>query len=256
MSATTAMTGEPRLCDFAHASPTLVEDRDMQQRAESKFVVSVATAAALVLALHGQFAVLPAGNALVASYRSLYFDTNDLSFFHAHRRGRRVRHKVRIRHYPDRELSVLEVKTRRSERHTVKVRRPREYGDSTFGPDDLDFVRQYCGPTDDLRPQVWIAYRRVTLLGLRSPERVTFDTHLDLGRAHGHGQFRHAVVIEVKQPRLDHHSVAMQQLRIAGCRSGWMSKYCTAIALTSPDVRANHLMNRMRQLKAVGTWTH
>ncbi len=244
------------LDSFTRADASLVADRDMQQRAESKFVVSEAAAAALVLALHDDFAVLPAGDALVASYRSLYFDTNALSFFHAHRCGRRIRHKVRIRHYADRELSVLEVKTRRGEYCTAKVRCPREYGDITFGADDLAFVRQHCGPTDDLVPQAWIAYRRVTLLGVRSPERVTFDTHLDLWRVHGHGQFRHAVVIEVKQPRLNHHSVAMTLLRAAGCRPGWMSKYCTAIALTSPGVRANQLMSRMRQLKAVGTWTH
>ena len=241
---------------FSRASSSLVAERGMQQRAESKFVVSEATAAAFVLALRDDFAVLPAGDALVASYRSLYFDTDDLSFFHAHRCGRRVRHKVRIRHYPDRDLSVLEVKTRQREHSTVKVRRPREYGDNTFGADDLDFVRQHCAPTGDLVPQAWIAYRRVTLLGLRSPERVTLDMQLDVWRASGHGQFRRAVVIEVKQPRLDHHSVAMQQLRMTGCRPGWMSKYCAAIALTSPDVRANQLMNRMRQLKAAGTWTH
>ena len=228
----------------------------MQQRAESKFVVSEATAAAIVLALRDHFAVLPAGDALVARYRSLYFDTDDLAFFHAHRCGRRIRHKVRIRHYPDRALSVLEVKSRQAEHQTVKCRRGRDYGRNGFDADDLAFVREHCGPTGALKPQAWVAYRRVTLLGLASPERVTLDMHLDMWRTAGRGQLRSAVVIEVKQPRLDHHSVAMQLLRSAGCRPGWMSKYCTAIALTSPDVRANQLMNRMRQLKAVGTWTH
>ncbi len=244
------------LADFVRASASLVADRDMQQRAESKFVVSEATAAALVLALHDDFAILPAGDALVASYRSLYFDTDALSFFHAHRCGRRIRHKVRIRHYPDRELSVLEVKTRRGKHSTAKVRCPRQYGDSTFGAADLAFVRQHCGPTDDLIPQAWIAYRRVTLLGLTSPERVTIDLQLEVWRATGHGRLQRAVVIEVKQPRLDRHGAAMHTLRAAGCRPGWMSKYCTAIALTSPDVRANQLMQQMRRLKAVGTWTH
>jgi hypothetical protein len=256
MNAMTAMRWASCLCDFAHASPTLVEDRGMQQRAESKFVVSEAKAAAFVLSLRGQFAVLPAGAALVANYRSLYFDTDDLSFFHAHRCGRRVRHKVRIRHYPDRALSVTEVKTRLSERHSAKARRPREYGNSRFDADDLAFARAHCGPIDDLVPQAWVAYRRVTLLGLQSPERVTLDMQLDVWRVTGQGQLRRAIVIEVKQPRLDHRSVAMRQLRAAGCRPGWMSKYCTAIALTSPGVGANHFSSRMRHLKAVGTWTH
>lgn len=247
---------QPLLTGFVRADAALVAAREIQQRAESKFVVSEATAAAFVAALPGQFAVLPAGDALVASYRSLYFDTDDLSFFHAHRRGRRVRHKVRIRHYPDRTLSVIEVKTRRSEHHTVKVRRPRAYGDSRVTAEDLAFVREHCGPVGDLVPQAWIAYRRVTLLGLESPERVTLDMQLDVWRLTGQGQLHRAVVIEVKQPRLDRHSVAMRWLRSAGCRPGWMSKYCVAIALTSPGVRADGLGHRMRQLKAVGAWTH
>ena len=242
--------------DFSRASATLLAERDMQQRAESKFVVAEATAAAIVLELRKHFAVLPAGAALVADYRSLYFDTEDLALFHAHRCGRRIRHKVRVRHYPNRALSVLEVKSRQAAHYTVKSRRSRDYGSNGFDAGDLAFVREQCGPTGVLVPQAWVAYRRVTLLGLHSPERVTLDMHLDMWRATGHGQFRSAVVIEVKQPRLDHHSVAMQLLRAAGCHPGWMSKYCTAIAVTSPDVRTNYLMHRMRRLRTVGTWTH
>ena len=244
------------LFGFARADAGLIAERSMQRRAESKFVVSSATAAAFISALQDRFAVLPAGAALVADYRSLYFDTDDLAFFHAHRCGRRVRHKVRVRHYADRELSVLEVKSRRGEHHTVKSCRPREYGTTGLGPDDLAYVREQCGRIGALLPQAWVAYRRVTLVGLTSPERVTLDLNLDMWRASGHEQLDRAVIIEVKQPRLDHHSDAMRALRAAGSRPAWMSKYCTAIVLTSPGVRANHLLNRIRHLTTVGTWTH
>lgn len=244
------------VADFPRADASLLAAREMHQRAESKFVVSEANAAALVLALRHQFAVLPAGAALVADYRSLYFDTDDLTFFHAHRRGRRIRHKVRVRHYPDRALSVLEVKSRRAEHDSFKCRRSRDYGSNGFDADDMAFVREHCGPTGALLPQVWVTYRRVTLLGVNSPERVTLDMHLDMWRASGRGRLRSAVVVEVKQPRLDHHSVAMAGLRAAGCRPGWMSKYCAAIAVTSPDVRTHPLASRLRQLGTVGTWTH
>ena len=251
------MTNWPSaLTRFARADAELVAERSMQQRSESKFVVTDATAAAFVLALQERFAVLPAGAALAADYRSLYFDTDDLSFFHAHRCGRRVRHKVRVRHYADRALSVLEVKSRRSEHQTVKCFRPREYGTNGLGSDDLAFVREQCGPVGELLPQAWVAYRRVTLVGLKSPERVTLDLELDMWRASGHGQLERIVVIEVKQPRVDHSSDAMRALRAAGGRQAWMSKYCTAIALTSPDVRANHFINRIRHLTTVSTWTH
>jgi hypothetical protein len=228
----------------------------MQPRAESKFVVSTVAATVLLTALQPHFAVLPAGDALVARYESLYFDTDDLLFFHAHRRGRRVRHKVRVRHYLDRRLSVLEIKTRRRELDSVKLRRPRIFGDCAFGPDDREFVQQHCGATDDLHPQAWVACQRVTLLGLRSTERVTIDTRVEVWRSRGRARRFGAVVIEVKQPRLDRHSIAMRVLRSAGARPGWMSKYCVAIAVTSPDVRANGLLDRLRALEAVGAWAH
>ena len=171
---------EQALRGFAPASPTLVERREMQRRAESKFVMPVADAVALLPALQHDYAVLPAGDALLASYRTLYFDTAELAFFHAHRRGRRIRHKVRIRHYPDREVSFLEVKTRMGENLTAKARRPRAYGDSALDPDDVAFVRAQGAPGEALFPQVWTDFRRVTLLGTKLEERVTVDFDLRL----------------------------------------------------------------------------
>lgn len=254
--ATSMASWHDALRAFPRAGPSLVGDRDMLRRAESKFVMPEHVWASLLPAWQSDFAVLPAGDALVASYVSVYFDTDDLSFFHAHRCGRRLRHKVRVRHYLDRHLSVLEVKIRHNEYESIKLRRPLAFGDSALRPTDVEFVRHHCGPKGELQPQAWVACRRITLLGLRAAERVTIDTELDVWRATGRGRYRGAVVVEVKQPRLRNDSPAMRLLRSAGGRPGWMSKYCTAIAMTSPDVRATRLLDRLRALEAAGTWTH
>lgn len=247
---------EDRLGGFALALPTLVAERDMQRRMESKFVMPVWAAEALLPALADDYAALPAGAALVAAYRSLYFDTCDLDLFHAHRRGRRIRQKVRIRHYPDRRLSFLEVKLRIGDGVTSKVRRQRAYGDNPLSTDERRFVHAYCAVRQELLPQAWIDYQRITLLGTRTAERVTIDFDLVVARGPRGGRLQDVAVVEVKQVRLDRSTAAMRALREAGWRTGWASKYCAAIALTSPEVRAHRLLEGLRGLKAVGAWAN
>ena len=236
---------------FGSASPALLERREMQRRTESKFVMPVSAAAALLPALLREYALLPAGPALVATYRTLYFDTADLEFFHAHRCGRRIRHKVRVRHYPERSVSFLEVKTRLSEGQTTKARRPRAYGDSVLGTEDSKFVRANGAGCVDLFPQVWTDFRRVTLLGTYLEERVTIDRDLRFMTASRVESLAGLAVVEVKQARLDRGSVAMEALRRGGWRAGWASKYCAGIALTRPEVRATRLLPDLRLLQAV-----
>jgi hypothetical protein len=240
---------------FALAPLTLLAEREMNCRTDSKFVMPVAAAHALLSALRDDYAVLPAGAALVAVYSSLYFDTVDLELFHAHRRDRRIRQKVRVRHYPDRAISILEVKMQTRDGLTVKQRLPRAYGDVWLCPDDLRFVETHCPTRGALQPQALTDYRRVTLLGTRTAERVTIDFDLCVTRGvRGRRRLRHLAVVEVKQPRLDRSSAVMRALRAAGRREGWASKYCAAIALTSPEVRANRLRVGLRALERVGTW--
>lgn len=238
---------------FALAPPALLERREMRTRTESKFAMPVSAAAALLPALTSDYAVLRAGSALVAAYRTLYFDTTDLAFFHAHRRGRRIRHKVRIRHYPDRAVSFLEVKTRLREGQTTKARRVRPYGDSELGPDDVAFVRAHVPGVRDLFPQAWLDFRRVTFLGLQMEERLTIDLDLRVTAAWRTESLPNLAVVEVKQTRLDRDSVAMAALRKAGRREGWPSKYCMGIALTRPEVRATRPWPELRAFAAVAT---
>lgn len=244
---------EGRLVGFACAPPALVARRDLCRRVESKFVIPIAATQALVASLASDYVVLPAGAARVASYRSLYFDTEDLAFFHAQRRGYRLRHKVRIRHYPDRLVSFLEIKMRVGDGLTSKARRPRAYGDDAMSADDLRFVRAHAPVGDDLGPRVRIDYSRITLLNLRCAERVTIDIDLAVSGGVLGDWIRNVAVVEVKQATLDRRSTAMATLRAARWRPGWASKYCIGVACTRPDVRLTRLREGLRAVEAVGT---
>lgn len=245
---------EQQVARLGLAPQGLLADREMLSRAESKFVLADDLTADFVGRLARDYRVLPAGAQRVATYDSLYFDTPDLAFFHAHRRGRRLRHKVRVRHYPDRELSVLEVKMRRSEHVTLKARSVRGFGDSVFSSADLEFVRAHVAVPVALQPQVWVFYRRLTLLSTRANERITIDVDLTVRRGTHQARLHGAVIVEAKQPRLQLGTDAMIALRRLGARPGAVSKYCTALALTCPDLRMNRIRDDLRVLKTVGTW--
>ena len=242
---------EETLGRFALAPPGLVEAREMQRRLESKFVMPASAAASLLPALARDYALLLAGPSALATYRTVYFDTADLEFFHAHRCGRRIRHKVRIRHYPERALSFLEVKTRLGEKRSIKARRSHPYGDGRLDADDLRFVHARVDVLRPLLPQAWTDFRRVTLLGTLREERVTIDLDLCVRTAARAARLGGLAIVEVKQSRVDRGSAALAALRRAGWREGWASKYCAGIALTRPEVRAARLLPDLRVLEGV-----
>jgi hypothetical protein len=237
------------LAGFAVAPASLVADRELRRRTDSKFVLTPRAAGELLRGIGGDYAMLTTGNGPLAAYRTLYFDTPGLDLFHAQRRDRRIRHKVRIRHYPDRRLSFLEVKTRRSELETVKVARARDYDDDELSVDDQRFVRAHTSIAEPLVPQAWTDFRRLALLGISTHERITIDCDLEVRMGSRSKSFANVAIVEVKQWPYSRGTPMMSALRAGGWREGWLSKYCAAIAFLRPEVRCNRLLPGLRALE-------
>ena len=240
---------EKAVGSFAGVSPELLASRALLRRVDSKFVVSTSVLPDFVAALESHYGVLrvPAGS--VATYRNLYLDSPDMRCFHDHRRGRRIRHKVRFRHYPDRGVSYLEVKVKRGASTTDKHRLPVEYGVETLGPEAKVFLARVL-PSElasSVRPSVHIAFRRISLVGLETEERITVDFELEARdlRSVG-GPFRAVGVVEVKQRRFCARTPAMVALRRCGAHPGRMSKYVCGVGMTRPAERMNRLLPRLR----------
>ena len=208
-----------------------------------------AAALDLLSGLTRDYAVLDANGELIASYDTLYFDTPGLDFFHSHRCGRRVRHKVRIRHYPDRRISFLDVKSRRSELQSTKICRAHEYGDNQMSPGDRAFVLQHTGAQRPVSAQVWTRFSRVTLLNFAGNERVTIDLDLRVDTETRSRSFGEIAILEVKQCPSSAQTPVMTALRSAGRRPGWASKYCVGIVSTRHGVRFNNLLPGFRALE-------
>src|SRR5688572_27414743 len=233
-----------QLASFAAPSAELLAGRALLRRIDSKFVVRRDALHDLVAGLDADYAAFKVETGTIADYHSLYFDTPELTCFHDHRRGKRLRHKVRIRHYPDRAISYLEIKSKRSELVTHKHRIKVPYRSEALGDEQITFLRGHLGGlADSLRPELRINYRRIGLLGLRTDERVTIDLELDFvdldDRIHRLGD---VAIVEVKQSAASRCSPITRRLAAAGLREQSLSKYTTAIAMTHAGVRRNRLL--------------
>lgn len=234
---------------FAPASTEDSARAALQERMTIKFLLPTTALSPLLREIAREYTLLFAGNNRAAMYRSLHFDTPDLAFFHAHRRGYRRRQKVRIRHYDDRKLAFFEIKQRVSEFKTVKLRRERPFGDNLLGDEDLALLCKNTPVQGPMLPQVWTIFQRLNLVNVAARERVTVDFDLQFRSDDKEVKVRNGVVVEVKQLRLNPHTPVMIALRNGGFRSGSFSKYCAAIVALHPLVRNNRLLPQLRVLE-------
>lgn len=240
------------LARFQLADATLVGNRKFLRRTDSKFLMSEGGIESLLVKLQPSYALLPASGAPLASYRTLYFDTLDYRCFHDHRRGRRPRFKARIRHYDDRVLSYLEVKTKGGGNVTAKARIPRVFRDDSLSAEDRDFLSEHTPISgDDLHPMLWTNFSRLTLLSLHGPERVTIDLNLEFRSDQQAITMKGVAIVEVKQAAYSVRTPVMQELRGRRIRPASASKYCAALYATRDPRPNNRLLPSFRAMESL-----
>ncbi len=243
---------EPTLGDVLLGLETVGLDEmrataDLQTRKDRKYLVPAAEVPALVRAHGSGLRVLTIGSHSQFRYRSIYFDTPELScyFDAAHRRP--SRYKVRTRHYLDTQLCMLEVKTRDSRGRTVKQRQAcdpaEESGLTADGRAFVSAIGAERVATSDLRPLLTVSYGRATLLvDLAESARVTIDTALLWRESKERGieaelSLGPMALIETKtvgRPCAFDH-----MLWRSGHRPATFSKYGTGLAALTPTLAAN-----------------
>jgi hypothetical protein len=220
---------------FDIAGTALIEARSLQQRIDRKYLLAADTLEPLLARLHPDYSLLHAGAQGWARYESIYFDTADRTFYHAHRCGRRPRYKVRIRHHVDRLLSFLEIKSKTNSGRTMKRRLALPYGQNHLGAAEQQFIDTYA-PTNRVRlmPCVSISFVRLTLVGKGLNERLTFDRDVTFADGPREERFSRVVVAEVKQVVYSNHLGAVPALRTLHAREVAFSKYCIGTFLVAP----------------------
>ncbi len=235
---------------FEPATAELLAARSLERRRDWKFVMSEAVLAEVMAMMTPSHHLLLAAGEPLAQYETHYVDTENLHCYREHRRGRSRRYKVRVRSYLDREVTMLEVKARDARRMTEKHTLERDFGDLTISDEAArEFIARHSGlPVAALRPSLSNSFRRITLLGVERPERITLDVQMKFHVGDSERSLPGVVVAEVKSAHSRTRTDVLHLFRGARLRPLGFSKYCLGTALLNKGLRANRFLPTLRQV--------
>jgi SPX domain protein involved in polyphosphate accumulation len=226
-------------------------------RFELKYILPVAQCARIIDDLRHQIAPDPRGGSAGYDVVSLYYDSADYECFWAKIEGLKYRRKVRLRIYPDGDMSrvttaAVEIKQRinktvQKRRLELPIEKAEELCAGRMDLDGLDALDgqvaqevSYLSLALDLRPSAITAYRRRAFEGRgeNAGLRITFDTTV-ASRIHALKVNAPAgnrlvlpqnwCIMEVKaDERVPEWTTSL--LARHACQLSRVSKYCTGLA--------------------------
>jgi hypothetical protein len=171
------------------------------------------------------------------AYRSVYFDTPDLTAFHDHVADRTPRWKVRTRHYVDTGTCHFEVKLKDREDKTVKERLDH---DPDSGDHLTDEARELVArvlrdagiaPPHELVATLVTEFRRATLVARDAAERSTVDWNVRLAVPGGAAVTLREDRALVETKTRDGHGALDRLIGEAGHEPISLSKYRLGVGL-------------------------
>ncbi|MFD7549802.1 VTC domain-containing protein [Streptomyces sp. NPDC059816] len=245
-----ALVADPVLAAASISLPEVLASAELLARFDHAYLVPVEVFAELAAHLTapdrtgGPFRALTIDGRRWFRYHSVYYDTPELRCFEDHRRGRRLRFKIRERVYQDSGERQFEIKLKSGRGETVKHRRPLGEGatplDAPFRDFLADRLRSAYGieAPRRLHPSITTDYRRATLVS--RGERVTCDAGLRCTDVRAGTAVRcdpGLVLVETKNA--GKLTEADRFLHARGIRPAVFTKYCGALAALRPAIPAN-----------------
>lgn len=189
-------------------------------------------------------------------YLSVYYDTGDLTMYTAHRNGKLVRQKVRVRTYAVTGQTFLEIKRKNNHRRTKKKRMaiPADcMTDFSRAEGAEEFLsRKTMWTSGDLTPETTTDFDRITLVDPELSERLTIDLNLSFSNFRS-GKSSHLgplVIIELKQDG-NRYSIFRDILLRHRVFPYRISKYCIAVTLTDPSARYGRFKKKVRHIEKI-----
>lgn len=245
------------LTDFEPITLQQMKGISLMNRIDTKFCAPAGQLKELLDICREHYYVQEIGDVRLATYDTLYYDTDDYSAFRIHRAGKAPRQKIRARCYVDGGGDTfIEVKNKTNKGRTKKKRTSFPYELFERFMDDAQanaFVQPLCfWDTSELSPALRISFRRITLVNKEKTERVTIDTALEFHnpRTGLDYDLSDIVVIELKRDgnKPSRMLNILLDMRIMPAK---FSKYCTGIMLTTPGIRLNRFKPRIIALKKI-----
>jgi hypothetical protein len=222
----------------------------LMNRIDTKFVLPVDMLTDLLHSIDSRYMAMVIESRYLFRYRTLYFDTPGLKFYHDHHNGRRPRFKIRFREYSDTGDVFFEVKQKNNKNRTIKKRVTAPNIPDKITEPCLEFMKKYIpDPPADLQPVLWSTFLRITLVNENMRERVTIDTGLGFMDDHRSAGVPHIAVAEIKRATGSGPSFLTKELEARKIFPFNLSKYCTGITLLKEQIKYNRFKEKLLYLK-------
>lgn len=230
---------------FEPISLAQMESVKLMNRIDTKYAVSRAVLPAILEAAKADYYVQEIDGKRIATYDTMYYDTESLDMYVRHHDRQLVRQKIRIRQYVDSDLTFLEIKRKNNKGRTKKKR-------ITLPSKEVEsFVAAKSRYVwSELSPHLRTLFHRITLVNKAKTERLTIDMDLvwDNVVSGEKKTFEDLVIIELKRDgnvpsKMTH---IMLNLRLHPLK---ISKYCIGTALTTPDIKKNRFKDKIRKIE-------
>lgn len=226
----------------------------LMDRVDVKYIIPLHLLPLILTEAQAYYQLLEVNHQRLCTYETLYYDTNDLLLYHNHHAGRTNRYKVRFRNYVDSQLSFFEIKHNTNKGRTIKKRIKQNGEAPLYLTDDKAEFLHTITPlsSEQLRGNMWVNYKRLTLVSRNSAERVTIDLNLSFKDDYTLASYSQMAIAEIKQERIG-TSAMIDILRRYQIRSGSISKYCLGVISLTKDVKYNRFKAKLLHLSKILT---
>ena len=249
---------------FEPISLAQMESVKLMNRIDTKYAVSIAVLPLILEAAKTDYFVQEIDGKRIATYDTMYYDTESLDMYVRHHDRQLVRQKIRVRQYVDSDLTFLEIKRKNNKGRTSKKRivvpgfdinadtpsvlkHKRKEDEAVTVSSFIDTKSRY--EWSAITPHLWTKFHRITLVNKAKTERLTIDMDLvwDNVVSGEVMSYPELVIVELKRDgnvpskmthiMLDHR---IHPLKI--------SKYCIGTALTTPNIKKNRFKAKILRI--------
>jgi hypothetical protein len=218
----------------------------LMNRRDVKFIFSVNKLPGLLKQAANKYHVLQIDHQRDFLYRTTYMDSPEFMFFYQHVRGKLPRFKVRYRLYEYSGQSFLEVKCKTNKNNTTKDRIKSNLQENYFNSQGIRFIKDHISvDAVNLKPVLTTSFVRLTLVGLKTMERITIDYNLTFSNNKGKViELPLLAIAELKTQRFNNQSAFNKLVKEFNIRQTGFSKYCIGISLLYNPNKQNKLKNK------------
>ncbi|MBK9284476.1 MAG: polyphosphate polymerase domain-containing protein [Sphingobacteriaceae bacterium] len=227
-----------------------MEGVKLMNRTDTKFCFTAKHLNEILTELQDQYNCVEIESKRISTYQTVYYDTSEFKLYLQHHNGKLNRFKVRKRDYVDSNLSYLEIKQKNNKGRTIKVRIKTQSANLQDDKNSEFISHNLPFSPSQLLPVIRIDYGRITLVNKISMERVTIDLGLKFIKNGNTISMDDLVIAEVKQEKKN-KSPFIQSMLKRRIFEGGISKYCMAIALTEPKIKANNFKEKINTLNKI-----